>query len=121
MLTVTQTNDLERLQANALRTIMGWNKSYRECLGRCEIETLHDRRYEACRTFATKNASNARFPHWFPENDEPPYALRTRERYKVTFARHERLRNSPIHFMRRILNDQENAAPLDKEILDDTV
>ena len=121
MLTANQTNDLERLQANALRTIFGWNKSYRECLAKSKLETLHARRYDACKSFAAKNVSNARFPHWFPENAAPAYALRNTERYKVTFARHERLRNSPIHFMRRILNDQEDAVPLEGGVMDNTI
>ena len=105
MLTDQQATALERMQAIALKTILGWSKSYRTCLEEAALLTLSQRRHEACINYAQKNANNPHFQHWFPENPEPVYDLRKTERYQVGFARHERLKKAPIYAMRRLLNE----------------
>ena len=106
MLTQTHTVELERMQSIALKTIHGWNFSHRKVLEKSGLETLERRRFDICKRFAEKCAANPRFQPWFPVR-ERTRSLRNQERFEVGFARHERLRNSPIHFMRRILNNQE--------------
>ena len=108
MITKGQSDALERMQSIALKTILGWNKSYRVCLEESGLEPLSRRRHKACLRFAEKNADSDRFPEWFPKNPATAYDLRTSERYRIDFARHERLRNAPIYFMRRLLNAQES-------------
>ena len=41
-----------------------------------------------------------------------------REKYKVSFARQERLRKAPIHAMRRILNDDEEGLAMVSDLCD---
>ena len=79
-----------------------------KCLELSGLERLDDRRMKTLRNFAHKTSQNERYSStWFPLNDETDYNLRHREKYKVSFARQERLRKAPIHAMRRILNDDE--------------
>ena len=116
MLTDLQSQELERLQSIALKTVYGWNFSYRSCLEKSGLSTLKSRRHNTCIKFAEKTAANPKFAHWFPLNDNADYDLRRQEKYKISFARHERLRNSPIYFMRRLLNEMvemEEANPDD--------
>ena len=109
LLTNGQSAAIERLQSIALKTIWGWDKNYAECLELSGLERLDVRRANTLRTFAHKTCQNARFSStWFPLNEETEHDLRRREKYKISFARHERLRRAPIHAMRRILNDDES-------------
>ena len=105
MLTKTQSRQIERLQAQALRTIWGWEKSYRECLSLSGMERLEERRRIALTNFAKRTSQNPRYADWFPENDNNSYNLRNSEQYQIHFAKHERLKRAPIYAMRRILND----------------
>ena len=117
-LTKTQSLALERMQAIALKTIFGWHRSYRECREQSGLDSLNERRHRATLSFAKKCLTSERFRKWFPENTESQYNLRRRERYVVDFARHERLKKAPIHYMRRLLNDQELFEELDYVDLD---
>ena len=93
MLTSGQSMELERLQSIALKTILGWDKSYRTCLAVANLQSLAERRYDLCKKFAQKTQEKERFNHWFPATDPSTYDLRSQERYRIEFARHERLRN----------------------------
>ena len=108
MLTTTQSKEIERLQAIALKTIWGWDKSYSSCLSISGLNRLSARREIALRNFALKASQNERYRVWFPENEESRYRLRRMERYNISLARHERLWKAPIYAMRRILNEGEN-------------
>ena len=70
------------------------------------IETLYSRREKLTLSFAKKAVNDCRFKHWFPLKEEALYDLRDNKKYKETFARTDRLRNSPIHYMRRLLNSE---------------
>ena len=118
MLNSSQSKALERMQSIALKTVFGWNKSYRQCLEESGLQTLAARRYDICLNFAKKTEANPRFSHWFPPNDQTPYDLRNSERIHIDFAKHERLRRSPIHHMRRLLNDQVQPEDVSFEDLD---
>ena len=97
-------NQIERLQAQSLKIIHGFDKSYSEVLELSGNETLEARRSKALSSFANKSL-NGQFSHWFPLNEG---AGRTREslKYKEEYARCDRLRNSPIFAMRRLLNEE---------------
>ena len=67
MLISEQCCDLEKLQARALKKIFGYIYSYRKLLEMSNLETLEERRVQACLKFATKTCSNPRFASWFPK------------------------------------------------------
>ena len=119
MITSAQSLSLERMQANALKTIYGWHNSYSTCRRLAGLPTLAERRFVNCKNFATKTAQKDRFRHWFPRNRSCGHDLRRREHYQVDFARHERLRNAPIHYMRRMMNDLERYEEPNMDDLDE--
>ena len=108
MLTDREDEQLERLQATALRYVYGWGLSYakmREMAG--DLQTLRARRIELCDKFASKCLSSERFGHWFSEHVPGRAGTRQTIKYREHFARCERLRNSPLFYMRRRLNGKE--------------
>jgi hypothetical protein len=102
MLTKEQSNDLERLQMQALKCIFGLQWSYGKLLEKTNIETLKNRRESACARFAEKCIAG-KFAHWFPKK-ESKRELRQQKIYVEEYARCERLKNSPIFYMRRLMN-----------------
>ena len=102
-LTLTQASALERLQAQALKSIFGYEHSYSSFLQQTGIKTLQQRRDDRCLKFARKSLANDRYRHWFPMN---VIARPTRHQltYKESFAKTKRLYNSPLYHMRRLLN-----------------
>ena len=104
-LTKEQSNALERLQSQTLKTIFGFDKRYNECLSLSGLETLESRRRKLVLKFAMKTAANPLWDEWFPRHDEYCYDLRRRMKYREDFASKDRLRLSPTYAMRRLLND----------------
>ena len=104
-LTLSQTVQLERMQAKALKAIYGYEPSYRELVEKSGLQTLRARREEREIAFARKCTSSVRFGHWFPlEPERRP--TRAGRRYLEQFARCSRYYNSPIFSMRRRLNQE---------------
>ena len=101
-ITFTQSQALERLQRMALKSIYGYEVSYAALLQLTGLSTLKDRRDRRSDNLAAK-CIRGRFSYWFPPNDRPR-RTRHHQPYMETFARTERLRNSPIYTMRRRLN-----------------
>ena len=66
------------------------------------IETLEARREQLTLNFAKKCASSERFGHWFKR--KPETNLRNSLTYEESFARTERLKKSPLYYMRRAMN-----------------
>ena len=102
-LTLTQASALERLQAQALKSIFGYEHSYSSLLQLTGLKRLQERRDARCDKLARKALQNDRFKHWFPLNS---IARPTRHQlnYREEFARTKRLYNSPLYHMRRLLN-----------------
>ena len=69
------------------------------------IESLESRREDLCLNFARKCVKNKKLVHMFPENPKP-HGMNTRheERYEVQFANTDRLKNSPLIYMQKLLN-----------------
>ena len=67
---------------------------------------LEERRQKAIEKFAQKTVKNPQFSHWFPTNKNRS-SQRTGKTYEEKLARSDRLYNSPLFKMRRILNDLE--------------
>ena len=67
-LTATQSDQLERLQAQALKCIYGYQYSYRELLELTGLSTLKQRREARCLKFALKAVQDPSLADWFPLN-----------------------------------------------------
>ena len=105
MLTDCQDERLDRCQLHALRYIFGMGLSYAEMRKRAGVTTLRQRRVEQSDKFAKSCLTSDRFGSWFPKRSTRSSGrVRGTETYLEQFARCERLRNSPVFFMRRRLN-----------------
>ena len=102
-LTTLQSDQLERLQSQALKSIYGYEHSYRSLLQLTGLKSLRDRREARCNKFAVKAASNPRYAHWFPRAEQRR-ALRNRPLFAESRAKTKRLFNSPLYDLRRRLN-----------------
>ena len=108
MLSDLQDQEVERLQAQALKNIYGYKMSYSDMRKRAGITTLRARRVEMCDKFAEKAAGNPMFLRWFP-----PREGRTSARagggakFKEFAARTDRLMNSPLFYYRRRMNGKQ--------------
>ena len=105
LLTLTQSDKLEKLQKRALKIIYGYKVSFNEALTKSGLQRLSERRAEIFKKFCVKTSSNALFSHWLPLNTSTGYNLRKERKYKEEPARTERLMRSPIFAMRRLLNE----------------
>ena len=106
MLTDDQDYRLERAQVGALRCIFGYGLSGRSLRELASVTTLRQRRIEQTDKFARKCLENPRFSGWFPKRSERR-SERHPEDYKEFYARCERLKNSPLYYMRCRLNGKE--------------
>ena len=106
-LTQNQSDEIERLQAISLKIAWGWHLSYEEVLQKSGLETLEKRRRTAFERFTMKAYANPRYRNkWFPRRPAPQHALREERPFIEEKASHDRLKNSPIFRMRRLLNDK---------------
>jgi hypothetical protein len=111
LLTGEQSLALERLQRIALQTIYGVEKSYESCLEEAQLPRLEERRQKLLENFAVKNQNGRYATKWFPKNDPKEYELRRTEMYRVMKTNSERLKNSPLNQMRRVLNSLVDINP----------
>ena len=110
MLTKAQSNDLENVQKKCLRCMYGYQKTYSELLLESGLSSLKDRRQKAILKFAQKASENQNYHHWFPLNtsNRSSQRLSGRNKYMEHFARSKRLYNSPLFYMRRLLNGNQD-------------
>ena len=106
MLSDKQDEEIERLQATALRYIFGYGIPYSIMREKADLPTLRQRRIDACDKFAANCITSERFGTWFPEA-RPARASRHTLPYKEFYARCDRLRNSSLFYMRRRMNGKE--------------
>ena len=107
MLTDEQDQHVERLQAQALKSIYGYKMSYADMRKRAGVTTLRERRTVLADKFAEKAAGNPRFQSWFPLKAGRQGGRRAVEVYQEFTARTDRLHNSPLYYFRRRLNGKE--------------
>ena len=106
MITDEQDQIIERMQAQALKSIYGFGVPYAIMRERAGITTHRARRVEICDKFAKKALDNPRFARiWFPER--AARAGRHGERFLEEQARTDRRFNSPLFYLRRRLNGKE--------------
>ena len=106
-LTVTNRNDLERIQKSAMKVIFGNDyQGYEKSLKILKMEKLQERRERLSLSFAKKCLKHEKFSNMFPKNlNDSKIKIRSRERYYVNHAKTERFRNSSIPFLQRKLNE----------------
>ena len=104
-ITVTDRQDIERIQKGALHIILGDKyESYRNALNLTSLESLDARRDNLCIKFAKKAERNPKFKQWFKPKPKI-YTRQVDDRYWQTVARTGRLRKSPIPFLTNLLNE----------------
>ena len=101
---------IERIQKCALRIILGKRyKSYEEALDILNLKTLKDRRKDLCERFAKNcvESPNERVSSIFKVKQKF-HAMETRKKsiIDVRFAKTDRLKNSAITYMQRMLNEE---------------
>ena len=95
---------MERAQIAALRSIFGYQMTATQLRTEAAVTTLRERRIKLTDAFANKCLKSDRFKKWFPENNDTRRSGRQTEKYKEFFAKTDRLRDSPLYYMRRRLN-----------------
>ena len=119
LLTAGQLGQLEKLQSRALKTIFGWNTSYKNAIEYGGVERIESRLRLLFQNFATRAVKTKRFQGWFPLNENPLHATRYREKYFVPTTKTSRLKKNPIYQMRRYLNkraEEEKGHPAGKAV-----
>ena len=107
MITDKQDQQIERLQARALKNIYGYKMKYSDMREKARVTTHRARRIMLCDKFAEKAAANPRFAGWFPAREGRQGAKRQAEFYKEWTARTDRLNNLPLFYFRRCLNGKD--------------
>ena len=106
MISGEQAQQLERLQATALKIIFGLKHSYRELLEVSGLEPLVERRQRLIDKFILKAVKNDNITEaWFPTKTFIHHNLRHEKIFEEKFARTERLYRSPLYTYRRRLNE----------------
>ena len=109
-ITEEEKTDLERVQKCAVRIILRNDyTTYEEGLEKLNLVPLLDRREELLQTFAQQCLKTDKTAKWFPKNIINDHNTRNTEEYKVQFANNERLRNSTIPYLQRLLNKQNSS------------
>ena len=104
MLTQEMSNELENIHKRACKIIFGWNSKYSDLVEQGRIVRLSERRHSLILNFAKKSEANPRFTNWFPKKSYEDLNLRRTKTFEEVYARTERLKNSPLFYMRRALN-----------------
>ena len=76
------------------------------------LKSLKSRREESFAKFANKTLTNPKYLHWFPLKNSRRLTRGT-QKYKEEQAVGNRLYNSPIFAMRRLLNGNESPDNVD--------
>ena len=108
LLTMEQSERIDKQQIRALKLIYGFDKSTDQVLSMSGLDSLSLRRGKAVDRFALKLVGSARFGHLFPERPREQCRSRGSRKYEEEHARSFRLFNSPIFYMRRRLNELES-------------
>ena len=103
-LTEQNCEDLERVQKSAFKVILKDKyKSYNEACLLLDLDSLKERRQKLCTSFAIKAAKNSSI-HFNLNDKIHIMETRYKEEYKVTHCNTERLCQSSIPQMERLLN-----------------
>ena len=108
-LTLENSEDLERIQKNALKIILQDEyENYSHALALSGLKSLNERRKELCKRFAKACTKNDQTRSMFPLNpNKYDVQTRNREKFKVTTCNTERLKKSAIPYMQSLLNEEQ--------------
>ena len=108
-LTLENSEDLERIQKNALKIILQDEYlNYNSALELSGLKSLSERRKALCTRFAKGFIKNNQTRSMFPLNPNIyDIQTRNREKFKVTTCNTERLRKSAIPYMQSLLNGEQ--------------
>ena len=82
LLTTGQSNELERMQKQAAKLAIGWNKKYEDICSENNITTLKKRREDRIDKFIIKTINNPRYAHWFPLRESDHHNIRDRRIFR---------------------------------------
>ena len=108
-LTQENKDDLERMQKTFAKLVLRQNyKNYENSLLRLNLDCLDTRRNALCLKFAQAGIKNRKIDDLFPMN-EKLHQMKTRvnDQYRVQFANTDRLKNSSIITMQKMLNEKK--------------
>ena len=105
MLNAKMCDQIESIQKRASKIIFGWDSHYDNVIASGQMQTLHERRELLTLKFARKTSKMERFRDWFTEKDYGGLNLREKKKYKEETARTERMKKSPVFYMRQLLNE----------------
>ena len=104
-ITNEERENLERVQRVACKIILkGDYKNYNQALSFLNLQNLSDRRQMLAGRFANKCVKSERFCDLFPLADNTKMDTRSNDKFVVNFANTDRIRDSSIPAMQRILN-----------------
>ena len=108
-LTQEDCDSLERVQKNALRNILKERYiDYESSLNIVQLDTLFKRRVKLLYSFGKKSIHIEQTRHLFTRKKiEHDMNLRRPDKYEVIHANTERLRNSTVPYIERLLNKAE--------------
>ena len=107
-LTEELSNSLERVQKTCLKVILGDQYiGYQSALQMCNLKSLHDRREDRCMNFAVRCLRHPLNYRLFPLNtDKHSLHEKSKEKFKVNFAKGGALKKSAIPYLQRRLNKE---------------
>ena len=107
-LTEENSNDLERIQKSALKLILKKQyTTYQNALNLLQLENLKNRRESLCLQFAKKCLTNTKMKRLFHKIPKKHKMLtRLKQKISTKHARKKRLKNSPVIFMQKLLNQE---------------
>ena len=104
-LTLTDRNNIERVQRAALQVIFGSKfNSYSSACELAGLSTLEERRNKLCRKFALKAAKHPNHSKWFKINEHVGNTRQKQPPYCPVISRTTRFENSPISYITKLLN-----------------
>ena len=111
-LTKQDIKNLERVQKCAFFIILGESYiNYEQSMRTLGCDSLNDRRYKLCQSFAKKAEKHSRFRNWFSEVQYEAKSFSTRAseksvkpKFMPVPARTDRYKKSPIPYLTELLN-----------------
>ena len=83
-------------------------KSYRNALNFLNLENLNERRKNLCLKFAQRSSKHQKLKEMFPlKAKQHKMNTRSQPKFKIQHANNERLKNSPIIYMQKLLNEND--------------
>lgn len=106
-LTEENKEDLERTQKSFAKLILKQEyENYETALLKLNLQTLEERRKELCLNFAKNSIKYETLSDLFPTNEHVK-DTRNKEKFIVSQANTDRLRNSSIIYMQNLLNEED--------------